>query len=69
MTILTTVITFVTAHSAMLAAATVAVIDLVIALVPSLAGNGILHQILLLAQSKQAPASQPAPSPQKPPQA
>ena len=38
---------FVSAHSAVLAGLGVAILDLLFALNPSLAGNGILHQILV----------------------
>lgn len=40
-------IAWLTAHSAVVAGAVVAVLDLVFALVPGLAANGILHQIYL----------------------
>lgn len=46
------VIAFVQAHQVVLAALGVAVIDLAMALSPSLAGNGILHQLLVLLQGK-----------------
>lgn len=48
---------FVSAHQAIIAAAIVGVLDLAMALMPSLSGNGVLHQILLLAKKKQIPPS------------
>lgn len=41
------VIAWLVAHSAVMAGALVGVLDLVFALVPSLAANGILHQVYL----------------------
>lgn len=45
------VIAWLSAHSAVLAGAVVAVLDLVFALSPSLAANGILHWIYLQLQA------------------
>lgn len=46
---------WVVAHQGAVAALAVAVIDLLFAINPSLSGNGILHQILVIAQGKVSP--------------
>lgn len=44
-------IAWMTAHSAVMAGAIVGVLDLLFALVPALAANGILHQVYLWLKS------------------
>lgn len=48
---------FIQAHSAVLAGVAVAVIDAVIALVPSINGNGLVHWVLVQLQIVAAPPS------------
>jgi hypothetical protein len=45
-------IAFIQAHQAVLAGAVVGLLDLLMALVPSLAANGILHSIVIFLQGK-----------------
>lgn len=46
------IIAFVQAHQVVLAAAGVGILDLIIALIPSLAANGLVHALLLFLQGK-----------------
>ena len=57
------VISFVVANKAAVALAVYAILDLVILINPSASGNGLLHQVLLWAQSisgQQPPSAPPA---------
>lgn len=48
---------WVVAHQGIVAGATVGLLDLLMAVCPGLAGNGILHEILVISQKKQTPPS------------
>lgn len=51
------IISWISAHQACVAGAVVGILDLVMALIPGLAANGILHQLLLWAQAIAAKGS------------
>lgn len=52
-------IAFIVAHSTVLSGFGVALIDLLIAFIPSLKGNGLLHQLYVMLASQKAPVETP----------
>lgn len=66
MQMLITVTTWIMAHQALIAGAGVGILDLIVALIPSLQGNGVLHEILVLLKRKQGAVPTAPADPQKP---
>lgn len=51
------IINFISSHAVVLAAAGVAVLDLIFALLPSVQSNGILHWVYVFLKGKSAPSA------------
>lgn len=54
------IVAFIVAHQAIVAAAAVGIADLILAAIPSLQANGILHALYLFLKGKASPPAIPS---------